>query len=156
MALVRILVDGYSLLHNWAEVAPGKPRHSSSAREELVHKLTQYYDACGTPVTIVFDGQQGPLDNRETVSTPEVEILLTPAGQTADQMIERAARRYRPHGELLVVTDNHGERDLVNSHGGTVLSCQTFIQTVESTLAEVERQIETFNQKERLKFNNAA
>ena len=28
MALVRILVDGYSLLHNWPELAPGQPRHS--------------------------------------------------------------------------------------------------------------------------------
>src|SRR5262245_52681042 len=56
MALVRILVDGFSLLHNWPELAPGKPRHSAPAREELISRLRQYYDACGTPITIVFDG----------------------------------------------------------------------------------------------------
>jgi predicted RNA-binding protein with PIN domain len=33
MALVRILVDGYSLLHGWPELAPGAPRHSERARE---------------------------------------------------------------------------------------------------------------------------
>lgn len=52
MALVRILVDGYSLLHNWPELAPGKARHSAAARAELVHVLTQYHDATGTPLTI--------------------------------------------------------------------------------------------------------
>ena len=35
MALVRILVDGFSLLHNWPELAPGKGRHSAAARGEL-------------------------------------------------------------------------------------------------------------------------
>jgi len=52
MALVRILVDGYSLLHNWPELAPGRRRHSARAREELIHVLTRYHDATGTPVTI--------------------------------------------------------------------------------------------------------
>ena len=56
MALVRILVDGYSLLHSWPELAPGKARHSQAARDELIHVLTRYQDACGTPVTVVFDG----------------------------------------------------------------------------------------------------
>ena len=55
MALVRILVDGYSLLHNWTELAPGKPRYSAAAREELIAALTQYHDACGTPITVIFE-----------------------------------------------------------------------------------------------------
>ncbi len=57
MALVRILVDGYSLLHGWPELAEGSPRHSEAARDALVEMLTQYQDACGTPVTIFFDGR---------------------------------------------------------------------------------------------------
>ena len=56
MALARILVDGYSLLHNWPELAPGQPRHAARAREELIYVLTRYHDATGTPVTIFFDG----------------------------------------------------------------------------------------------------
>src|SRR4051812_12265903 len=123
MALVRILIDGYNLLHAWerydgfrenhscslpngGELAPGKARHSAAARDELVRVLTLYQDAVGTPVTIFFDGSRprstGPSD---TSSTPEVEILFSHAGQTADQMIERAAHRFQPFGEVLVVTD---------------------------------------------------
>ena len=52
MALVRILVDGYSLLHNWPELAEGRPRHSEAARDALVEMLTHYQDACGKPVTV--------------------------------------------------------------------------------------------------------
>ena len=54
MAFVRILIDGYSLLHNWPELASGRPRHSATARQALIHKFTLYRDAVGTPMTIFF------------------------------------------------------------------------------------------------------
>jgi len=60
MALVRILVDGYSLLHNWPELARGEPRHSAAARDELIRRLTLYQDAIQTPITIFFDGGGAP------------------------------------------------------------------------------------------------
>ncbi|MBT7734493.1 MAG: hypothetical protein HN707_06255, partial [Verrucomicrobia bacterium] len=53
MGIVRILVDGYSLLHHWPEMAPDKPRHSFHARDALVAALTQYQDSSGTPVSVI-------------------------------------------------------------------------------------------------------
>ena len=100
MALVRILVDGYnlihelcrqaesrdyqksSLLHNWPELAPGRRRHSARAREELIHVLTRYHDATGTPVTIFFDGSGAPAGTPPPESNPAVEVLFSCAGQT--------------------------------------------------------------------------
>ena len=118
MALMRILVDGYSLLHNWPELAPGQPRHSARAREELVHVLTRYHDATGTPVTIFFDGAGAPAGTPPHEANPAVEVLFSRAGQTADQMIERAAHRFNAYGEMLVVTDDLAERDVVSGMGG--------------------------------------
>src|ERR1035437_8819962 len=83
MALARILVDGYSLLHNWPELASGQPRHSARAREELVHVLTRYHDATGMPVTIFFDGSGAPPGTPPRESNPEIEVLFSRAGQTA-------------------------------------------------------------------------
>src|SRR6202012_1723883 len=74
MALVRILVDGYSLLHNWPQLAPGKARHSAEARDELIHILTLYRDASGTPLTIVFDGAGPRGPRREKTDPNEVEV----------------------------------------------------------------------------------
>src|SRR5688572_18563178 len=90
MAYVRILIDGYnlisawqeyakirrnqgySLLHNWPELAPGKPRHSAAARDELVHVLTRYHDASGTPITLFFDGGGAPPGAPKNESSPQV------------------------------------------------------------------------------------
>jgi predicted RNA-binding protein with PIN domain len=152
MALVRILVDGYSLLHNWPALAPGRPRHSAAARRELIHILTQYQDAVGTPITVIFDGAGAPAGTPKVDSAPEMEILYSKAGQTADDVIERAAHRLSEFGEVLVVTDDYAERDTVLALGGMASSCPNFIQTIEGTLAELNRDLKHHNRMERERF----
>jgi uncharacterized protein len=152
MALVRILVDGYSLLHNWPQLAPGKPRHSAAARDELIHRLTLYRDAIGTPITIVFDGA-GPRGGKTArTPTPEMEVLYSRAGQTADDIIERAAVRLQRFGEVLAVTDDYAERDTVLYHGGMAVSCFNFIEDVQNVLEEQGRDIARHNRAERRRF----
>ena len=153
MALVRILVDGYSLLHNWPELAPGRSRFSATAREELIRRLTLYQDATGTPITIFFDGS-GPTSGKAADgSTPALEVLYSKAGQTADQMIERSAHRFAPYGEVLAVTDDLAERETVLSLGGLASSCLNFIQTVDNTLSEFASDLKNHNRQERHRFN---
>jgi len=153
MALLRILVDGYSLLHNWPELAAGHPRHSERARKELVHVLTRYHDATGTPVTVFFDGAGATAGapRQETDST--VEILFSRAGQTADQMIERAAHRFNDYGEVLVVTDDRAERDVVSGMGSSVASCDNFIRMIGNALRDLQDDLQGHNRTERARFN---
>ena len=94
MPLIRILVDGYSLLHSWPALAPGRPRHSAFARDELIRILSLYEDACGTPVTVFFDGSGTTRGTLAASSGAGAEVLFSRRGQTADQMIERAAHRF--------------------------------------------------------------
>jgi len=152
MALVRILIDGYSLLHSWPELAPGKPRHSASARGELVHVLTRYQDAIGTPITIFFDGGGAPPGVPKDESSGSVEVLFSPPGQTADDLIERAAHRFQPYGEVFVVTDDNAERGTVIAFGAMASSCLSFVATVESVLAEFTIDLKHYNRTERARF----
>ena len=153
MALVRILVDGYSLLHNWPELAPGRPRHSEAARDALTRRLTHYQDANGTPVTVFFDGagRRGPAPPHD--SEHAVEVLFSRNGKTADAMIERAAHRFAAWGEVLAVTDDHAERDTVTALGGFAASCQEFIRQVNDTLGEQAADIRHHNCGERNRYH---
>ena len=170
MALVRILVDGYnllgfiqsqadfrskvgnSLLHSWPELAEGAPRHAEAARDALVEILTQYQDACGTPVTIFFDGRGARRTKPKNVSDKSVEVLYSSAGQTADDLIERAAHRFQPYGEVLVVTDDFAERDTVSGFGGSVASCGNFIAMIQNALANLTENLNNHNRAERNRF----
>lgn len=152
MALARILVDGYSLLHNWPELAPGQPRHSARARDELVYVLTRYQDATGEQITIFFDGMNASPGARADKPGAAVEVLFSRAGQTADEMIERAAHRYQAYGEVLVVTEDRAERDTVAGMGGLTASCANFIHMIENALTELQDELRNHNQAEQNRF----
>ena len=152
MALVRILVDGYSLLHNWPELAEGHPRYSERARDELVQVLTRYHDATGEPITVFFDGR-GPRKKPASGADPRgVEVLFSSAGQTADDLIERAAHRFQSYGEVLVVTDDTMERDVVGGMGGSVASCANFIRMIGSALNDLADEVKAHNRVERNRY----
>ncbi|HMP81419.1 MAG TPA: NYN domain-containing protein [Verrucomicrobiota bacterium] len=154
MALVRILVDGYSLLHNWPELARGRARHSAQARDALVQILTRYHDAEGTPITIFFDGAGAPSGAPKAESSRGVEVLFSRDGKTADDMIERAAHRFQPYGEVLAVTDDYAERDTVIALGGHAASCISFIQMIESALADFADDLKHYNRAEKNRYRN--
>ena|SRR5438552_1310852 len=152
MAVVRILVDGYSMLHSCEDLAPGRPRHSAAAREELIRLLTQYRDATGTPITVFFDGAGAPSGNPNAASTADMEILYSKPGQTADDMIERVAHRLSAYGEVLVVTDDLAERDTVLSVGGTAASCANFFDTIQAKLRDMQSNLKYHNERELKRF----
>jgi predicted RNA-binding protein with PIN domain len=152
MALVRILVDGYSLLHQWPELAAGAARHSERARDALVDLLQQYQDASGTPVTVFFDGQGARRRRPEKTSREVVEVLFSGTGQTADDLIERAALRFRDYGEVLVVTDDFAERDTVAGFDASVASCGNFIRMIDQALTELQDSLNQHNRAAQKSF----
>ncbi len=155
MALVRILVDGYSLLHSWPALARGRARHSAAARDELVRVLARYSDAAGIPVTVVFDGAAPPGSRGQPLEATSVEILFSRSGQTADQIIERVAHRMQPYGEVLAITNDHAERDTVIAMGGLASSCENFILTLEGALQDLTREIQHYNSVEKRRYKRS-
>lgn len=152
MALVRILVDGYSLLHAWPELAPRAARHSATARAALIRELTHYGDATGVPITVIFDGSfprgAGPAPEPQG----QVEVLFSRAGQTADEMIERAAHRFQPYGQVRVVTDDVAEQDTVLAVGGMVSGCAAFIAQLDAAREDTARHLKRHNRAEHGRF----
>jgi len=154
MALVRILVDGYSLLHNWPELAAGAARHSEKARDALVDLLQHYQDAGGTPVTVFFDGA-GARRKPKNQSTGAVEVLFSSGGQTADDLIERAAHRFQEYGEVLVVTDDFAVRDTVGWFNGSVASCANFIRMIGQSLTDLQEDLNRHQRVARTAFRHS-
>ena len=155
MGIVRVLVDGYSLLHHWPELAPGRARHSFHARDALVAALTQYQDSSGTPVTVIFDGGGAPPDTPKNETARDgIEVLFSKKGQTADQIIERVAHLMKPYGEVMAVTNDFAERETVVSLGNVACSCENFIRMMEDTVGDMQTSVTMHNRRERKGFKS--
>ena len=150
MGIVRVLVDGYSLLHHWPELAPGRARHSFHARDALVAALTQYQDSSGTPVTLIFDGGGAPPDTPKNETAKDgIEVLFSKKGQTAAQLLERVAHLMKPYGEVLAVTNDYAERETVISLGGSACSCENFLDMLNDTVDDMHVGVTQHNKRER-------
>ena len=117
--------------------------------------LQQYQDACGTPVTVFFDGRGSRKTKPKNQSGNAVEVLFSSSGQTADDLIERAAHRFQAYGDVLVVTDDNAERDIVGGFGGSTASCDNFIRMIQNALADLQENLNNHNRSERERFKQS-
>lgn len=151
MPILRILVDGYSLLHAWPDLAAGRARHSEEARTALVRTLSEYQSLLGTPITVFFDGQgRKPTVSKEAGES--VEVIFSKSGQTADSLIERAAYRFKDYGQVLVITDDFTERDVVIGFGGLASGCDTFIAQVDAAFDQARLDRVHHNRRENERY----
>ena len=84
-----------------------------------------------------------------------MEVLFSNAGQTADDLIERAAHRFQSYGEVLVVTDDLMERDVVGGFGGSVASCANFIRMIGNALNDLSEDLKNHNRAEQNRFKRS-
>lgn len=155
VSIVRILIDGYSLLHAWPELTAGRPPHAAESRDALVRVLRQYQDSVRTPITVFFDGPNARIGTDEAVSTAHLEILFSKAGQTADSLIERTVQRLQPYGEPLVITNDRAERHTVHAFGAATSDCGNFIREIEAQLNSLQVDVTTHNRNESRRYRRS-
>ena len=138
-----VLVDGYSVLHQWPRLLKIAGCSLETRRNALIALLEGYADHSGRRVTVVFDAyavKQKP----ETASRPRgIEILYSGSGKTADDVIERFVGESTRPSLILVVTSDNLERQLVETLGAQSVSAELFELEVEAELRELEHLIQT-------------
>lgn len=147
MAGEHILVDGYSILHQWEELRKPRLQSLAKGRQALIQLLTQFHDARGGQLTVVFDGRSLPRGG-EAISTA-IGVVYSKAGQTADAVIERIVGQSPKPETYTVATDDHAEQNLVESLGGRTLSADAFHSMVQAELQDIGSLIEQISQKNR-------
>lgn len=122
----HVVIDGYNLLHAHPRYALGQYDDMDSARARLVADVAGFAE--GGPRTIlVFDGGGNPSSDGTPHHIGALTVIFSPAGTTADDVIESLARRFRERGEdVLVVTSDTATRETVRSGSVSVLSSRQF------------------------------
>ena len=148
---VRILVDGYSLLHACRETLPNTQPHSAKARDWLIRQLTLYQDAIHTPLTVVFDGMGSKASKENQEVHPHVEVIFSKGNRTADDIIERVTHQLLEYGPVLVVTNDYAEQNTIFSMGGSVSSCEQFMDEIRNALENFETDLALYKRRSKRK-----
>jgi predicted RNA-binding protein with PIN domain len=107
----QLLVDGYNVLRSgtlYAHIGGDDHTHDAfnSARQALINDVAAFAGR-NWRATVVFDGGGNPASRGEAQKVAGVEVIFSPAGTSADSVIEERARKAAEAGaEVLVVTSD--------------------------------------------------
>ena len=130
MARHRLIVDGYNVMHAHPEYGELAVRDIDSARARLVSDLTALASV-DDRVTVVFDGGGNPHSDGAPHHIGGLTVLFSPAGTTADTVIEALAQRARERNEdVMVVTSDRATRDAVRAGSVSIRSSESFVDDI--------------------------
>jgi uncharacterized protein len=128
----RLIIDGYNVVYSVARYADLARRDIDAARDRLINDLGARAVG-GQPVVVVFDGTSNPMSDGSPHEVGGVTVIFSPAGTSADSVIEALASEARTAGdETEVITSDGATR--WTSMGGTVTVTRatTFARDLES------------------------
>lgn len=128
-----LIVDGFNVLRSgsrYKNISLNMPDYDhdwfNRAREMLINDVV-HYAGREWRATIVFDGGGNAESTGEAQKVGGVRIMFSPAGSSADKVIEKLAFESRENGyEVLVVTSDATIQDTVFGLGVDRMSAEGF------------------------------
>ena len=145
---VRLLVDGYNILHAWPELKRLLPVSLEYARDSLVERLSVYQQINDVEVFAVFDARRVLGGRNSADSKDGVTVIFSRGSDSADHVIERLAYQALNAGEMVeVATSDRTQRDLVRGMGGAVIDAIELQRRVVEAEAQMERNVKRYQQR---------
>ena len=126
---IHIIIDGYNLIRQSASLSRLDQQDILLGREALVDLLATYRKIKPHPITVVFDGQQGPTLSPQRRRQRGISIRFSPKGTSADDVIRRMVSRERE--KALVVSSDREVVHFAASCGAATISSPQFEVKIE-------------------------
>lgn len=139
-----LIIDGYNVLRSGNRYKQiSGPDYTDDtfnrARETLINDAIDFAGR-NTSAIIVFDGAKNRFSTGEAEKVGGVRIMFSPAGQSADKVIEKLAHDARERNvETLVVTSDATIQDTVFGGGIDRMSANDFCWEIGALREENER-----------------
>lgn len=136
-----IYVDGYNVINSWPNLNMIKEHNFEGSREKLVEILQNYASYGGDRVVLVFDAHlvKGSLEKKERLGN--ITVVYTKMGETADSYIERHVNKVGRKYDVMVVTSDLLEQQLVFQRGAMRISAMEFYQEVSRICKKISNKI---------------
>lgn len=127
-----LIVDGYNVIRNNSRYAGLGADYEggngwNKAREALINDAAYYAQGAYERCTVVFDGAGNTSSAGEPIHEAGIDVIFSPAGVSADSVIEGLAHDAREEGlEVVVVSSDFTIQSTVYGGGVTRMSAAGF------------------------------
>lgn len=119
----RVYIDGYNVINSWNNL---KKFSLAIAREKLEEFMVDYSSFYDCDVVIVYDAHRIVGNSEYIESFDRLKIVYTKDGETADSYIERSVDILNKRIEVLVVTSDNLEQQIIFGRGAQRMSSKEF------------------------------
>lgn len=139
-----IFVDGYNVINSWQGLREINTGSLENSRLKLIDILLNYGTYNDYKIFLVFDGHLQPksLEKREKISKVLI-VVFTKEGETADSFIERYVNKIGRRFEVLVVTSDSLEQQLIFQRGAVRMSSIEFYHEVKNVEDNIRNESES-------------
>jgi predicted RNA-binding protein with PIN domain len=125
--MLHLLIDGYNLLHASRRTDHDWTRLDlEDGRAAILSFLASHRRPAREPITVVFDGAGERMPHSPS-RVHGVEVVFSPPGVKADEVIVDMVRGAPNPKSLLVVTDDRGIQDQVKVTGAKIVGSLGFL-----------------------------
>ena len=124
----HLVIDGYNVLHHWDETASlMRQGDIETARRRLIERARSVHDHEDMRTTVIFDGKGAEAEIHQDQASSSFAWVFSPAGITADVMIEKLAMKRGKGSEVTVVSKDSLVAASVRSSGAFLMSPDEFL-----------------------------
>ena len=141
--MATVYIDGYNVIHRSERLKKLTQQSLEAARESFISALSKYSNIVADKVVLVFDGRSRANEqyDEETVEVGSLSVVYPPGARAADAYIERELQTSCIPHETVVVTADRGIGQFASGKGAVVVNPRTFFRNVESSVAELKRDL---------------
>lgn len=103
-SMMRLIIDGYNLLHAGRHLAALNADDLQRERDRLLERLSRYRGSKPCEITVVFDGWLGGQATEVRVRKAGIDLVFSKLGEKADDVIKRLVKEKGP-GTILITSD---------------------------------------------------
>lgn len=119
-----LIIDGYNIIYGWPELRKIARVSLEEARDKLVSIMADYAGFTAEKIIIVFDAAMTADKGNLEKLPPNLEVVFSDYGETADQLIEKMVfkKAWNEGIRVFVATSDQAEGNLVFAKGACRLS----------------------------------
>ena len=143
-----IFVDAYNVINSWPNFKNSRDLDFSIVREKLISMVESYALFNGYRVFLIFDAYNSDSTNERKIDISDnLSIIYTNKDEFADTYIERIAHKMAKKVEIIVVTSDYMEQQIIFQRGAYRMSCLEFYNDVYRIDKKKNKQITKNNHK---------
>lgn len=142
---VHLLIDGSNIVQAWPDTRALARRDREAAKALLLRRVAVLHDFAGWRVTVVFDGRGEELRIEGVGDAADFACVHTPAGATADDVIEQLVGRAAEPSACLVATADQAERSTVEAAGAAWCSPEDLAARIDAVDTQSARRVGRVN-----------